>query len=102
MGWEARGARAFAATGGTGNADGVQGFGKGTFLGVAGFGDPSANGTGVFGAGFGPLAPGVRGSVAADLIRFLEMRLGYTGKLAPAIVTAWRVTVAEPSPVSRV
>jgi hypothetical protein len=39
----------------------VQGFGTGTYSGVAGFGDPSSNGTGVFGLGQGPGAPGVRG-----------------------------------------
>ena len=55
---------------GVGNAaDGVQGYGVGTFSGVAGFGDPKSNGTGVIGVGGGdradsdkPLAgPGVRG-----------------------------------------
>jgi hypothetical protein len=43
------------------NANGVEGFGSGTFSGVAGFGDPSDTGTGVFGEGRGPGAPGVRG-----------------------------------------
>ena len=43
------------------DADGVQGFGSGRFSGVAGFGDPTSNGTGVFGQGRGPGAPGVRG-----------------------------------------
>jgi hypothetical protein len=47
--------------GGNDNADGVQGFGSGTFSGVAGFGDTASNGTGVFGLGRGPGAPGVRG-----------------------------------------
>ena len=46
---------------GTGNADGVQGQGTGTFSGVAGFGAPDSSGTGVFGEGNGPNAPGVRG-----------------------------------------
>jgi len=39
----------------------VQGFGTGDFSGVAGFGDPTNNGTGVFGLGRGPGAQGVRG-----------------------------------------
>jgi hypothetical protein len=46
---------------GVGNdADGVQGFGVGTFSGVAGFGGGSS-GTGAFGLGGGPSGPGVRG-----------------------------------------
>lgn len=45
------------------NADGVQGFGSGTFSGVAGFGGGNS-GTGVFGLGGGPGGPGVRGIVA--------------------------------------
>jgi hypothetical protein len=36
---------------GTGNADGVQGYGAGSYSGVAGFGDPEGNGTGVRGIG---------------------------------------------------
>jgi hypothetical protein len=39
----------------------VQGYGAGGFSGVAGFGDPASNGTGVFGRGRGPGAQGVRG-----------------------------------------
>jgi hypothetical protein len=42
------------------NADGVQGFGRGTFSGVAGFGGDNS-GSGVFGLGGGPGGPGVRG-----------------------------------------
>jgi hypothetical protein len=42
------------------NADGVQGFGTGTFSGVAGFGGRSS-GTGVAGFGGNPAGPGVRG-----------------------------------------
>jgi hypothetical protein len=42
------------------NADGVQGFGIGTFSGVAGFGGGNS-GTGAFGFGGGPGGPGVRG-----------------------------------------
>jgi hypothetical protein len=45
------------------NADGVQGFGSGTFSGVAGFGGGNS-GTGVVGFGGGPSGPGVRGIVA--------------------------------------
>jgi hypothetical protein len=43
-----------------GNADGVQGFGSGTFSGVAGWGGGSS-GTGAVGFGGGPVGPGVRG-----------------------------------------
>jgi hypothetical protein len=35
---------------GSAPADGVQGYGTGSFSGVAGFGDPEGTGTGVFGA----------------------------------------------------
>lgn len=42
------------------NVDGVQGFGSGTFSGVAGFGGGNS-GTGVFGLGGGTGGPGVRG-----------------------------------------
>jgi len=48
---------------GSSPADGVQGFGSGTFSGVAGFGG-EGSGTGVFGLGGGPGGPGVRGIVA--------------------------------------
>ena len=44
----------------TENADGVQGFGTGTFSGVAGFGGGNS-GTGAFGFGGAPGGPGVRG-----------------------------------------
>jgi hypothetical protein len=45
-----------------GNADGVQGFGKGNFSGVAGFADQNdIFGTGVFGLGGGPSGTGIRG-----------------------------------------
>lgn len=40
-----------------GGADGVRGYGIGNFSGVAGFGDPTAGGNGVFGQGGGPPAP---------------------------------------------
>jgi hypothetical protein len=40
-----------------GAADGVRGYGAGNFSGVAGFGDPTAGGNGVFGQGGGPPAP---------------------------------------------
>jgi len=46
---------------GPGDGDGVQGFGTGTFSGVAGFSDPASNGIGTFGQGRGPGATGVRG-----------------------------------------
>jgi hypothetical protein len=46
---------------GSAPADGVQGYGTGSFSGVADFGDPEGTGTGVFGVGRGPGAQGVRG-----------------------------------------
>jgi len=47
--------------GASGDADGVRGFGSGTFSGVAGFGDPKSTCTGVLGQGGGAKSQGVRG-----------------------------------------
>lgn len=67
-GWGAdAGAPGVIGQGAPGQADGVRGFGTGSFSGVAGWGDSSAtaannsNGIGVFGKGGAPSGPGVKG-----------------------------------------
>jgi hypothetical protein len=64
------------------NADGVQGFGSGTFSGVAGFGGGSS-GTGVFGFGGGPGGPGVRGIGAGGPITVPSGAAGVYGQGGP-------------------
>jgi hypothetical protein len=66
-----------------GNADGVQGFGRGTFSGVTGIGDPHANGTGVFGLGGGTSGPGVRGIGAGGPFTAPSFSVGVYGQAGP-------------------
>jgi hypothetical protein len=70
------------------NADGVQGYGHGTFTGVVGFGDPNAEGNGVLGFGGGVSSAanaggvGVRGSVRAGRSSCLPPRVAFRTRSA--------------------
>jgi hypothetical protein len=64
------------------DADGVQGFGVGTFSGVAGFGGGSS-GTGAFGLGGGPSGPGVRGIGAGGPFTASSGPVGVYGQGGP-------------------
>jgi hypothetical protein len=64
------------------SADGVQGFGTGTFSGVAGFGGGNS-GTGAFGFGGGPSGAGVRGIGAGGPITVPSGPVGVYGQGGP-------------------
>jgi hypothetical protein len=64
------------------NADGVQGFGSGTFSGVAGWGGGNS-GTGAVGFGGGPSGPGVRGIGAGGPNTVPSSAVGVHGQGGP-------------------